>query len=323
MRNTNPILLLLASLTLAACSSRGPAPTGPVLQPPARPDIERAGAPGTAREGEAALAPFRVVESRTERPIELAELGERVAGAEVVFFGELHNDPGTHQLQLALLEEISRHTDRVILSLEMVERDVQPLLDAYLAGRITESEFLAESRPWSNYATDYRPLVEFARERGWPVLAANVPRPIAAQVSRGGLDTLQALPTGERAFVATEARCPRDAYYARFVEAMGEHPGFDDAMVMRFYEAQCIKDETMAESIVAALEAHPGSLIVHMNGSFHSDFGQGVPERVARRRPGTRMLILTGLPVEDPGVATGAGELERADFLIYTKRPDS
>jgi uncharacterized iron-regulated protein len=259
---------------------------------------------------------------RTAAPLSFAELADRAARAEVVYFGELHDDPGTHRLQLALLEGIAARRGDVILSLEMFERDAQRWLDDYLAGRVTEEVFLAHSRPWPNYAADYRPLVELAKARGWPVLASNVPRPLAALVARGGVDTLQALPPAERGLVARELECPRDSYFERFAETMGSHPGMDESMVRRFYEAQCIKDETMAESIVAALAARPGALVVHMNGAFHSDFGEGVPARVARRRPGSRAVILSGLPVAEPaGAAVGDDDRGRADYLIFTLRP--
>jgi uncharacterized iron-regulated protein len=267
------------------------------------------------------MVPTRVVESRTVETIDLETLAGRVASAEVVLFGEFHDDPGTHQLQLALLEALARRRHQVLLSLEMFERDVQPVLDAYLAGEITEETFLARSRPWSNYATDYRPLVEFARAQHWPVLAANVPRRLAAQVGRGGLDTLSALPGEERSFAAAEIGCPHDRYHQRFVETMGDHPGMDEAMIDRFYKAQCLKDETMAEAIVDAIERYPGALVVHMNGSFHSDYGDGVPARIVRRRPGTRVTILTGIPVPELEHAPVTENLERADYLLFTKEP--
>lgn len=295
-------LLLLTAISLAGCSSRGPALTTPESHP------------GLSH---------RVVESRTGRALAFDALAARAAGAEVVFFGEQHDDPGTHLLQRELLEAVARRHGNVVLALEMIERDVQPVLDAYLAGGITEAEFLAQSRPWSNYATDYRPLIEFARERGLPVLAGNVPRRIAAQVSRGGLDTLDALPAADRGLVARELQCPRDGYYDRFAATMSGHPGMTDAMILRFYEAQCVKDETMAESIVELLAARPGALVIHMNGSFHSDYGDGVPVRLLRRRPESRVLTLTGIPVEAPGSAEPGADRERADYLLFTKRPPS
>jgi len=295
------IPLLLTLLVGAACAGR--APSAPAPSPT-----------------DAAPA-YRIVDPGAGRTLDVAELAERAAAADVVFFGEQHDDAGTHRLQRALLDALADRRDVVVLSLEMFERDVQPALDDYLAGRISEEKFLAGARPWSNYATDYRPLVELARERGWPVVAANVPRRYASMVAAGGLDTLRVVPTAEReAYIARDIDCSRDAYHDRFLEAMGVHPGAGQASdaMERYYLAQCLKDETMAESIVAARERWPGALVVHVTGAFHSDFGHGIPARVERRAPGTRILILTGIPTSDlarPPVEENRG---RADVLLFT-----
>lgn len=292
-------LLLSATLASMGCSAHGPAPAPP---------------------GPSA-APYRILDSGTGAPSSLESLAMSSAAAEVVFFGEFHDDPGTHHLELALFEAMAREDTEVVLALEMFERDVQPVLDSYLAGQISEQEFLASSRPWPNYQTDYRPLLELARERGIPVLATNVPRRLAAQVARGGLDTLAALPAAERSLVASEIECPRDDYFDRFSTTMRGHPGLGEEMIVRFYEAQCIKDETMAESISRVLEARPQAVVLHLNGSFHSDYHGGIPPRLLRRRPGTRVLTLTGVPVPDLAPESLEREPGRADFLLFTRRP--
>ena len=183
---------------------------------------------------------------------------DSLATADVVFLGEQHDDSSTHRLELAVLEGLDERGRRPIVALEMFERDVQPLLDRYMAGETGEADFLASSRPWPNYDTDYRPMVELARERGWRVIASNVPRPIASAVSRAGLGMLDTLQAAERAFVAADISCPDDQYRRKFVAAMGGmggHGGSDEAaaqaMLERFYQAQCIKDETMGESVAA------------------------------------------------------------------------
>ncbi len=294
--------LLLTILVAAACAGRAPSMPAP-------------------RPADEAAAPYRIVDADAGRTLDVAGLAERAAEVDVVFFGEQHDDAGTHRLQHALLDALAARGDDVVLSLEMFERDVQSALDNYLAGRISEEEFLAGARPWPNYAADYRPLVELARERGWPVVAANVPRRYAAMVAAGGLDTLQALPAAERdAHIARDIDCPRDAYHDRFLQAMGIHPGAGEASAAmeRYYLAQCVKDETMAESIVAARERWPGALVVHVTGAFHSDFGHGIPARIERRTPGTRILILTGIPTADlarPPIEENRG---RADVLLFT-----
>lgn len=283
------------------------------------------------------VAPVPVSESRfyasaARRDVSFEAMLRAAARADVVFFGEQHDDPATHRAELAVLAGLGNGGRPVVLSLEMFERDVQAILDDYLAGRISEADFLARSRPWERYTTDYRALVELARARGWPVVASNVPRRIASAVSRKGLAVLDTLAAGERAFAARENLCPHDAYYARFAETMKGHgagggpPNAADsaamrAMTDRFYEAQCVKDEAMAESIVAARARHPGAVVLHVDGAFHSDFGLGTAARVSRRDPGARTVVLTAIPVDDPATASPAEHAERADFVIVTRKP--
>ena len=132
----------------------------------------------------ASVPGIRVVEPATGRDLSFDDLVRRVSSADVVFVGEQHDDPETHRLELAILDAVSRSGRPVILSLEMFERDVQSLLNEYLAGRLSETDFLARSRPWDRYITDYRPMVELAKAKGWPVIASNIPRPMASAVGR-------------------------------------------------------------------------------------------------------------------------------------------
>ena len=271
--------------------------------------------------------PHRVYDAQAGRWTDFGALVDSVAAADVAFVGEQHDDPATHRLQHALLEALAGRGERVVVGLEMFEPDVQPLLDRYLAGDTTEEAFLAGSRPWPRYATDYRPLVELARSRGWPVVAGNVPRRIAAGVSRAGLDTLAALPEAERAWAAAERECPRDAYHALFAEQMQAHPmpgtaEEQSAAVDRFYAAQCLKDETMAESVVRSLERHgPGALVVHFNGAFHTDRRLGIVPRVQRRAPSARVVVVSAVPVADLDRVDPAEFRDRGDFVLFTRRP--
>src|SRR5262245_12314533 len=125
--------------------------------------------------------------------------------ADVVFLGEQHDDPNTHRLELAVLEGLARRrAGDVILSLEMFERDAQAGLDRFLAGQLAEDAFLKDARPWPRYTTDYKPLVDFAKANRIPVVAANVPRPIASEVSKGGLGVLTSKPDADRALFAAD-----------------------------------------------------------------------------------------------------------------------
>ena len=249
-----------------------------------------------------------------------------IATADVVLVGEQHDDPNTHRLEAAILEGLKRRRVAPVVSLEMFERDVQSIIDGYLAGSTTEEEMLKTARPWPRYRTDYRALIEQARANGWPVIAANVPRRIAAAVAKSGRETITQLPENDRALVATELACPEDQYFERFGKSMGSHPAPDQtpeqqrAMTERYYWSQCVKDETMAESIAAAVERRePKGPVVHYNGAFHSDFGLGTAERVRRRLPGKRIVILSMLPVETlDALAPSDEDLQRADYLVYT-----
>lgn len=274
--------------------------------------------------------PHRVVWTAKQRFVDFEATAAALARADVVFFGEQHDDPATHGMQLALLEAIARRRDSVVLSLEMFERDVQPALDDYLAGRISEEAFLAASRPWPRYATDYRGLVELAKARGWRVVAANIPRPMASAISRAGLGYLDTLPPDRRGWAATQLQCPEnDEYFKRFMATMAgmptnhgggpEDPEAARRTLVRIYQAQCAKDETMAESI--ALAATPGQLVIHMNGAFHSDFGLGTVNRAQRRlSPDAAVHVITGMPVADLDPVDPKAERKRANWLVYVLR---
>jgi uncharacterized iron-regulated protein len=271
--------------------------------------------------------PQRVYDTRGAAFTDFETMLADLARADVILVGEQHDDPNTHRLEAALLEGLFRRRVPVTLSLEMFERDVQPALDAYLAGTVPEEEFLKGARPWPRYATDYRALVEIARGHGWPVVAANVPRRIAADVAKSGRTAVDGLMSADRPFAARDLQCPRGPYFDRFAEQMGSHQArggtasTDDAATERYYWAQCVKDETMAESIAAAVAKQTGrpGAVVHVTGAFHSDFGTGTAERVRRRLEGRRVAVLSIMPVENlDAVAPGDSDRTRADYLVYT-----
>jgi uncharacterized iron-regulated protein len=272
--------------------------------------------------------PERVYDAARDRFTDFEAMLAEISRADVLFVGEQHDDPNTHRLELALLEGLKRRRADLALALEMFERDVQEHLASYADGRTSEEEFLSRSRPWPRYATDYRPLVEFARASRWPILATNVPRRLASAVAKGGLDAVAS--SEDRALYAADLQCPKDDYFDRFEESMSEHPmpgaetrtdAENGAIVQRFYLAQCLKDETMAESIARA-RAASGALVVHVNGAFHSDFGDGVPERLRRRLPQLRLVVISILPIDNlDSLAPTAGDRDRADYLVYTLAP--
>ena len=272
----------------------------------------------------AGYTPHRVYDVAAGSFTDFESLAARAAAADVVFFGERHGHGPTHRMQHALLQALARR-GAATLSMEMFERDVADVVSGYAGGDVDHETFLAEARPWSRYFPDYHPLVEEARSRGWEVVAANVPRAIANRIAQEGLAVLDDMEPGERRHAAAELSCPDDDYRRRFVEEMTRHPSADttdaeaDARrLQRFYEAQCVKDETMAEAIASAIDAGAARPVVHMTGAFHSDHGDGIPVRLLRRAPGLDIVSVTSVTVDDLDAADPATHLERADYLLFT-----
>lgn len=321
---------MLPLILFATLAAQAPAASQAPAQPAALPHAQAAAS--------AAYVPQRVYDTRRKAFTDFETMLADLARADVVLVGEQHDDPNTHRLESAILQGLMRREVPVTVSLEMFERDVQGNLDGYLAGSMTEEEFLKASRPWPRYATDYRSLVEMAKAHGWRVIAANVPRRVAADVSKTGKDGYDNAKSEDKPWMATELQCPKDDYFARFSEQMGGHPATssdaakdpaavakaaDDqrAMVERFYLAQCLKDETMAESIARAFatpDGRPGT-IVQYNGAFHSDYGEGTAERVRRRLPGRRVAVVSMIPTDNlDTLAPDADDLKVADYLVFT-----
>ncbi len=258
------------------------------------------------------LGPDWVALDAEGRPVTLESMADDLAARDVVFLGEIHDDSVGHALQHDLFALLIERRSDTVLSLEMFERDVQAGLDAYLAGEIDEQTFLADARPWKNYADDYRPLVELAAAHDLPVIAANVPRALARSVSQEGLDAVD----GE-AFVPADVDHGPGDYRDRFDEAMGGHGGVDDESMQRFFAAQCLKDEAMAESVLAARErvlGAPPPLVVHLCGKFHSDEGLGTVERLLRRRPGLDVGLVTMLHGPREPALVDPEDLQSADY---------
>jgi uncharacterized iron-regulated protein len=315
---------LSAALLLGACASAPAQTVQPGPTAPARTTVPLP--PAVAAHG-SGYTPHRIYDVAAGVFIDFEALAARAAQADVVFFGERHGHVPGHRLQHALLQALARRGG-VTLSLEMFERDVAPVVSGYVAGTVPHESLLAHARPWPRYFPDYHPLIEEARAHGWRVVAANVPRPLANRVAQEGLAALAELAPASRAHVAADIACPDDAYRERFIAEMTRHPSaqpdspeVDAQRLQRYYEAQCVKDETMAESIVAALVAGATRPVVHMTGAFHSDHGDGIPARVLRRRPGTTMLTLTVITAPDLDAADPAPHRERADYLLFTLPP--
>ncbi len=241
--------------------------------------------------------------------------------SEIVFIGEKHNDPKAHLVELEVLKALFKQTKGdIIFSLEMFERDVQGILDKYLKGEIDEKSFLEKSRPWPNYKTDYRPLIEFAKKKGIKVIAANVPRRYAAMVSHGDLKVLDKLKPEERKFIAEKIYIEYPEYRKNFYNAMEMMTGKMKKhgiakMKELFYRAQCVKDSSMAESILRVHKKYPKKLILHINGEFHSDYKLGTAAVLKTLCPEIKIMNIRVFP--ENNYKYDKRDEKIADFIIY------
>jgi uncharacterized iron-regulated protein len=273
---------------------------------------------------EEVILPHRVIDARTMSVIDFEGLLGRCADARVVTLGENHDDPATHQMELAVLEGLyRRHDGNVVLSLEMFERDVQNILDGYLAGDVSEDEFLADSRPWGNYETDYRPMVEFMKMNGMPVIASNIPRDLAARVADVGFEGAQ-FNSGEIPFSSSAFEAPLDLYYEAFAATMMmpgmEAMGVTEQSIKNYYEAQVLKDETMAASVAIAARENPESVVLHCAGAFHLADYLGTYQRIKRNLVGDDTVSILVIPVADL-LAPIPYDLSKADYWILVQGP--
>ncbi len=268
---------------------------------------------------------YQIYNAHTGERVDVEQMANELQNYDVIFFGEFHGEIILHKLQYEVLRYFHGNHEDIAVSMEMFERDVQAILDAYLHGEISEEEFLSQSRPWSNYESDYRPLIEFARRNELDVIAANVPRRYAAMLHREGEEALEGLSEAERKFIAKDLVVLDDEYKERFYRTMqrnfgmmGDIPAEQiNRRIHAMYKAQCLKDDTMAESIYDYLQQNPDNKVIHFNGDFHSNSHLGTVQKLARMDNDLNIGVITPLAVESaeefrfPSQAKATG-----DFLI-------
>ncbi len=202
--------------------------------------------------------------------------------SDVILFGELHDNPIAHWLQLELCHALSSAKAPFVLGAEMFEADNQLILDEYLHGLISQNRFENEIRLWNNYKTDYKPLIEFAKEAQIPFVATNIPRRYAAMVAAGGLESLNQLTPEAKSYMAPlpiefDAELP--GYKAML--SFGGMPAKGGSANLP--KAQAIKDATMAWNIAKNIET--GKLFIHFHGTYHSNSYEGIGWYLNRYNP--------------------------------------
>jgi uncharacterized iron-regulated protein len=250
-----------------------------------------------------------------------------LAQAKVVYLGEIHDAVADHQGQLQIIQALfqqNKHQQNggMAIALEMFQRPYQPLLDQYLAGKITESELQKRSEydqrwgfPWEYYA----PILRFAKAHQLPLIALNVPTEITRKVVKEGLESLTAT---DRQWIPPESEIRTDnPAYQQMIQTVYEqiHQGRSvSSSFNRFFLAQVLWDETMAQVVTDFLEAQPNHQVIVLAGDGHVVYGYGIPSRVARRMGGIVQRSVIVNPDEDmksEGVISARNPQGIADYF--------
>jgi len=238
--------------------------------------------------------------------------------AQVVFFGELHNNPICHWLQFELTTDLyDLKQDKLVLAAEMFERDDQLLLNEYIGKFIRKKDFEKEAKLWPNYKTDYAPLVNFAYDHNLKFIATNIPRRYAALVNLKGFEGLDSINAYQRAMIAPlpiKYDSTMNCYKAMKEMFAGSGPMHK---VMNIAEAQAIKDATMGYYIYKNIEED--GIVLHYNGSYHSDNYEGAvwyARDFARRFPFDTNVVTITCVEQDDIDKLSEEHIGKADYII-------
>lgn len=218
-----------------------------------------------------------VIYNSKGKKVSYKKMIKKLAKKDIILFGEIHNNPITHWLQYEVTSEL-HPLKSLILGAEMIEADNQTQLNDYLSDKITYEELDTTARLWPNYKTDYAPIVDFAKENKLPFIATNIPRRYARLVFRNGFQILDSLSNKEKQWMAPlpipfDSELPR---YKNILTMMGDHGSPE------LVKAQAVKDATMAHFILKNYKSD--HLFIHYNGSYHSDYYEGILWYLKRER---------------------------------------
>lgn len=237
---------------------------------------------------------FKIYDTRIKQMIGIDKITSDLNNADVLFFGEEHNDSIGHYLETEIFKALhQQYGGKIVLSLEMFESDNQLALNEYLGGLMDENRFSKDVRLWNNYK-DYRPMIEYAKQNKIPVIAANPPRRYVSMVTRRGMRSLDSLSKDAKKFLPP---LPYDTlsgrYREKFMEIMKGSPGSGSSNI---YYSQSLWDAGMGYHIYSYLKKNKGKKIFHCVGKFHSDEKLGTVAQLQNRNKKLRILNISCFP---------------------------
>ena len=241
----------------------------------------------------------KIVDMQTLRIIPFNTMVRALASARVIGIGEEHYHPDIQAFELQLLQALDQQSpESLALAMEFLERDAQQTVDDYTTSTIDLDTFHERIAAGPSFQRYYTPLVTYARQKHMPTLAMNVPRRIARQVAKSGLQaTLTDLDATDRTYVPPDLPDIPTRYQTYFLDAVTAHHPVEDQQAVTFTEASFIKDVTMAHVISRFLEQHPHAMVLAIAGRFHLDYGIAIPALIEQQRPHTPMRRITTMAV--------------------------
>ncbi len=273
------------------------------------------------------LYEYQIINSKSKQPLSATDLAAELKNTDVIFMGEFHSHQGAHKLQLDLLQALYQQNPSIILSMEQFTRDAQPIVDGYLAGEYGENTLIEDGDAWDHYKGSYRVIVEFAREKKIPIVAANAPAMFVRCVGKKGVEVLKTIPEEKQSWSARKLDLANEHYKAKFMSFIkesgsshGQTSEVAKKMMNNTYAAQLLRDTTMAESINKAIKESPGYQIIHLNGAFHSDGHLGTTAVFETMNPGLTTSVMSPVMVENPQIPEATDkQYEQGDYLYLLK----
>lgn len=246
-----------------------------------------------------------------DSPMALDKLVAQLATKRVVFIGEIHDRYDHHLNQLEIIRQLHKLDSKMAIGVEYFQQPFQQQVDDYIAGRISENEFLRRTEYYQRWGFDYRlyaPIFRYARDQHIPVRALNVPNALTSNVARVGI---AGLTQKERAYLPRDIEPADEAYRTRLRSAFEEHSALKPDEFNHFVEAQLVWDEGMAQSAAAYLNANQDRRLVILAGAGHIEFGSGIPSRLERRTHATYAIVLNSGEDVEPHIA---------DYLLLSSK---
>jgi len=242
------------------------------------------------------------------------KLLKKALKADLVFFGEEHDNPIAHWLELELTKDLYKKSEKpLIIGAEMLETDNQEAVNKYLKKEIDYKTFKKEARLWPNFKTDYKPLLDFARNNQIPFIATNIPRRYASKVYHYGFKSLDSLPDEEKKWIAPLPVLydKNLSQYQKMLHMMGGHGGEN------LPKAQAVKDATMAYNILKNYQ--PGALFLHFDGSYHSNYQQGIVWYIKQQNPELNIVTID-VETQENLKKLDPKHQNKADFIIVVNK---